>query len=110
MKKNVENNLFLPGGYSFETPISGPDIQLFQKALMEQPEAGADCTPLACACQVVNGLNYCFLCKRKAGDEPERLALVYVYYHAAHGVAPVVFLNKIVLLEPAAVLYAGDVE
>lgn len=110
MKKLKKNECLIPGGCSFEAPVPDIDGQVLDKAIRENVGIGVDYTPLAYSCQVVNGINYCFLCKRKAGDGPEQLALVYVYYHAAHGVAPIVRLKKIVVLRPAATLFLGEIE
>lgn len=42
---------------------------------------GVGYTPLACATQVVAGINYCFLCKRAVvyPNAPESVVKVYIY-------------------------------
>ena len=110
MRRLTSHKVLTPGGSSFESAVPDIEKQVFQKAIRALPGIGVDYTPLAYSCQIVNGLNYCFLCKRKAGTGPEQLALAYVYYHASHGVAPLIRLKKIVSLQPSSVLYLEELE
>ena len=64
---------------SFSFTITPEAKNVFDQAL--KGLTGAQYTPLAFAIQVVNGLNYCFLCEGHIvyPGMPEFAALVYVY-------------------------------
>lgn len=108
MKTKITNSCPLPGDCTFEASVSDMDNAILTKAVHDQLGIGADYTPLAVSCQIVNGINYCFLCKKKIGTGPDRLVLVYIYYHAAPGVAPIIRLDKVVLLKPTNTLFKGE--
>jgi hypothetical protein len=76
----MSNESQLPGGWSpFSFTISPEAKGVFDQTVA--PLLGVDYTPLAFANQVVNGLNYCFLCEGQVvvPARPEFAALVYIY-------------------------------
>jgi hypothetical protein len=64
---------------SFSFTITPEAKKAFDQAL--EGLVGVQYTPLAFAIQVVNGLNYCFLCEGKVvvPEQPEIAALIYIY-------------------------------
>lgn len=109
MNVTRKNSFPLPAGCSFDASVTDMDCSILNKAIRDQLGVGAIYTPLAVSRQIVNGINYCFLCKKQIGNGPERLVLVSIYYHAAPGVAPIIQLNKITLLKPANALFLGEI-
>jgi hypothetical protein len=70
----------IPGGWSgFNFTITPEAREIFDAAL--KGFVGVQYTPLACATQVVAGINYCYLCQGVVvyPNAPEIAAKLYVY-------------------------------
>lgn len=53
----------IPGGWTIHDSITAEDMSVFDAAM--KGIVGVDYEPIAVATQVVNGTNYCFICKTK---------------------------------------------
>ena len=76
----ANESVTMPGGWGgFSFTITPEAKSVFDQAL--KGLLGVQYTPLAFAIQVVNGLNYCFLCEAKVMslEQNEFAALVYIY-------------------------------
>jgi hypothetical protein len=76
----MSNTSVVPGGWDdFSFTITPEAKKVFDQAL--NGLTGVQYTPLAFAIQVVNGLNYCFLCGGQIVSPvgTEFVALIYVY-------------------------------
>ncbi|OJJ15043.1 hypothetical protein BKI52_39955 [marine bacterium AO1-C] len=76
----MSNTETVVGGWTtFSFEVSAEAAKVFNKAT--ENWAGVNYTPLAVATQVVNGINYCFLCKGVlvTPEQSQMAALVYIH-------------------------------
>lgn len=68
-----------PGGWTVHNSITDEDIKVFKTAM--NGLKGVDYKPEIVATQVVNGTNYCFICKSKVASPngPEGISKVMIY-------------------------------
>lgn len=83
------------GGYSVHPELGEKELAIFREAL--KLHVGVDFKPLAVASQVVNGVNYIFICTGRpvVPNSETKLYAIKIYTHFGHSIAPTLEIKAI---------------
>lgn len=94
----------ISGGYTMHPTIGKEEQAIFDAALRHH--VGVDYKPLAVASQVVDGINYIYICTGKivVPHAETKLYAIKIYTKFRHSIAPTLEIRAIDEIDPASLI------